>query len=137
MIKPANEPLNLSQELLPQQLHSLHVYCRAHSPFNNYIVLKEGQQIRDFAIRDSTKFLPPATEVWGKVMFSESVCQSIPRGGGLCMISRPVLLSGPMFLGGGGGRFCPGKKSEFSWNQKSGQYASYWNAFLVLSGFEG
>ena len=51
MIKPANEPLNLSQGLPPQQLHSLHVHCRAHSPFNNYIVLKEGQQIRDFQAR--------------------------------------------------------------------------------------
>ena len=42
--------------------------------------------------------LPPANEVWGKVVFLQvSVC---PQGGGLSMMSLPVWLTGPMLLGG-------------------------------------
>ena len=45
--------------------------------------------------------LPPANEVWGKVVFLQvSVC---PQGGGLSMMSLPVWLTGPMLRGGGGG----------------------------------
>ena len=52
--------------------------------------------------------LPPANEVWGKVVFLHlSVCSRRERG----------VLSG-------GGLGTP------SQNQKSGRYASYWNAFL-------
>ena len=41
-----------------------------------------------------TYLLPPANEVWGKVLFLHLfVCQ-----GGLCMTSLPVWLPGPMFL---------------------------------------
>ena len=48
-------------------------------------------------------FLPPANEVWGKVMFLHlSVSHSVH--GGLCMMSLPVWLPGPMFLLGG---LCP------------------------------
>ena len=62
-------------------------------------------------------FIPPANEVWGKVMFLHlSVSHSVQRGD-LCMMSLPVWLpgpmfflgvhvSGPMFLPGGG--LCPG-----------------------------
>ena len=43
-------------------------------------------------------FLLPANKVWDKVMFLHiSVILSM-GGGGLCMISLPVWLSGPMFL---------------------------------------
>ena len=45
-------------------------------------------------------FIPPANEVWGKVMFLHlSVSHSVQRG--LCMMSFPVWLPGPMFLLGG------------------------------------
>ena len=43
-------------------------------------------------------YLPPANEVWGKVIFSQVFFH--PRGG-LCMMSLPVWLSVPMFLLGG------------------------------------
>ena len=49
------------------------------------------------------KFLPPANEVLGKVMFSEAFAILFTgRGGGygvgLCMMSLPVLLPGTMLL---------------------------------------
>ena len=47
--------------------------------------------------------LPPANEVWGKVIFLQvCVSHSVHRrgwvGGHLCMMSPPVWLPGPMFL---------------------------------------
>ena len=49
------------------------------------------------SLNGGRKLLPPANEVWGKVIFSQvSVCPP----GGLCMMSLPVWLPGPMFLPG-------------------------------------
>ena len=69
-------------------------------------------------------FLPPANEVWGKVIFSESfvILSTVHGGGDLCMMSLlvwlPVSMShqgisvpGPMFLLGAllcPGGLCPG-----------------------------
>ena len=47
-------------------------------------------------------YLPPAKEVWGKVMFLHVSVNHSERGGGLCMMSLPVWLPGPMFLWEGG-----------------------------------
>ena len=80
-------------------------------------------------------FLPPANEVWGKVMVLHlSVSHSV--GGvtsclaawshipswGLCPWSH-VSSEGSL----SGGALC----RKTPWNQKSGQYISYWNAFLL------
>ena len=45
-------------------------------------------------------YLLPTIQVWGKVVFSQaSVSHSVHGGGrGLCMMSLPVWLPGPMFL---------------------------------------
>ena len=65
-------------------------------------------------------FLPPANEVWGKVIFSATCVLLFGGGGGLCMMSLHVWLPGPMFLPGEGalcawshvpwmgGGLCPG-----------------------------
>ena len=89
-------------------------------------------------------YLPPANEVWGKVIFSQVFFH--PRGGGgLCMMSLPVWLSVLMFLLGGSltrvpcsfwgvsvqGGLCPWRSlcrrgmETPPPNQKSGRYASY------------
>ena len=90
--------------------------------------------------------------VWGKVIFSEACVSHSVHGEGFCMMSLPVWLSGPTsLLGGlcpGWGEslwgLCPGQSlsrgcfvqgglcRETPKNQKSGWYASYWNAFLVF-----
>ena len=103
----------------------------------------------------SVKSLPPANEVWGKVMFSQV---SVRGEGGLCMMSIPVWLTGPMFLlevsllrgylsrgifvygvSGGGRRFVqrrdsvqgsPWTETPLPCTVTSGLYASHWNAFL-------
>ena len=46
-------------------------------------------------------YLPPANEVWGKVMFLLASVILSTGGGGLCVMSLPVWLPGPMFLPGG------------------------------------
>ena len=51
-----------------------------------------------------SSFLPPVNEVWGKVMFLHLFVSHSVHGGGLCMMSLPVWLPGPMFLLGG---LCP------------------------------
>ena len=43
-------------------------------------------------------FLPPANEVWGKVMFLYMSVILSTGGGGLSMMSLPVWLPGPMLL---------------------------------------
>ena len=46
--------------------------------------------------------LPPANEAWGKAMFLLASVILSTGGVGLCMMSLPVWLPGPMFLRGGG-----------------------------------
>ena len=76
-------------------------------------------------------------------------------GGGLCMMSLPVWLPSPMFLQGGSLSLVPCSRTETPltetpWTEtpipwietpldrdypctvKSGQYTSYWNAFLLI-----
>ena len=48
-------------------------------------------------IKCEKEFLPPANEVWGKVIFSEASVILSGGGGGFCMSSLPVWLPGPMF----------------------------------------
>ena len=85
-------------------------------------------------------YLPPANKIRDKVMF---LYVSVILSGGLCMMSLPVLLSGPIFLLGvsvPGPMFLPGGAisvqgglcRETSPNQKSRRWASYWNAFLFV-----
>ena len=70
---------------------------------------------------NSLGFLPPANEVWGKVIFSQA-----------CVIPSDH---------GGGGRVCiwegvgqtPPRIGYYGIRSTSGWYASYWNAFLYLS----
>ena len=93
----------------------------------------------------TNKLLPPANEVWGKVMFLHMSVILSTGGGGLCMMSLPVQLPGPMFLPED---LCPeGTLPEGSLFRgscqgyhpdrdpphmgKSGRYTSYWNAFLL------
>ena len=61
-------------------------------------------------------FLPPANEVWGKVIFSQSsVC---PQEEGGVVMSLPVMDSTlPL---------------QYGVRWKSGRYASYWNALFYL-----
>ena len=109
-------------------------------------------------IKCEKEFLPPANEVWGKVIFSEASV-ILSRGGGFCMMSLPVWLPGPMFSLGvlcpwshvpfGGSLFgglclekslfrgclsrgCFCRETPLPPNQKSRRYASYWNAFLFV-----
>ena len=88
--------------------------------------------------------LPPANEVSSKVIFSEAcVSHFVQGGGGVClyMMSLPAWLPGPIFLQGGlclgevsvqGGSLGRGKGVLCAGGsrEKSGRYASYWNAFL-------
>ena len=82
--------------------------------------------------------LPAANEVWGKVIFSHAcVSHSVHWGGGVSLSCH--FLSGCL-IQRRGGCLCPGGlRPERSLlgdplrNQKSGQYASYSNAFLFNS----
>ena len=90
---------------------------------------------------NSINLLPPANEVWGKVMFLHmSVILStgwrgslydvtslshVPSGGSLSM--APCYFRGSLSREG----LCPGETPDRDPPlQKSGWYASYWNAFL-------
>ena len=79
--------------------------------------------------------LPPANEVWGKVIFSEACVKNSVRGGawsGGCLV--------PGVPGRGGGVPAPGG-GACSWGGVPGgdppdgyccgRYAFYWNAFLL------
>ena len=50
--------------------------------------------------------LPPANEIWGKVIFSRSVCKSFCSEGGSLYDVTSCLVPGPMFLQSSGG-LCP------------------------------
>ena len=69
----------------------------------------------------SISFLPPANEVWGKIMFLDVFVY--PPGVGSASGCWGGGASGDVCLQGTGGGVYPG-------NQKSRRYASYWNAFL-------
>ena len=82
--------------------------------------------------------LPPANEVLGKVIFSQVfVC---PQGGGVCVVDQPgSSLPGGLHPGvsasRGGSASRRDPPQEGCWADPpalgySGQYASYWNAFL-------
>ena len=77
-------------------------------------------------------FSPPANKVWDKVIFSEVSVSIILLTGGLCMMSLPALLPDPMFLLE---RRVSVQGGSLQWSlpesEKSGQCASYWNAFLL------
>ena len=77
-----------------------------------------------------SRFLPPAKEVWGKVIFLHLSVILFTRGGGVSGQVPP-------------GRYTPGQvhppgryspsPSVHAWiRSTSGRYASYWNAFLFL-----
>ena len=68
-------------------------------------------------------FLPPANEVWGKVIFSETSVILFTGGGRL-----PTGASASWGRGLPTGRIGQNPHPQ---NQKSGRYASYWNAFLL------
>ena len=75
-----------------------------------------------------TPLLPPANEVWGKVIFSETcVKNSVHRGGacsrGMVPAPRSGAWSGGCLVLGVPGRDPPN-------GYCCGRYASYWNAFL-------
>ena len=55
----------------------------------------------------SEYLLPLPNEVWGKVMFLHMSVIPSTMGGGLCMMSLPVWLPGPMFLLAGVSVSCP------------------------------
>ena len=84
-------------------------------------------------------FYRPQTKFGGKVIFS--VASVILSRGVLCMMSLPVWLPGLMFLLEGSLSLVPCSFGGVSvrgvllralyQNQKSGQYASYWNAFCL------
>ena len=90
-------------------------------------------------------FLPPANEVWGKVMFlqvsvilltggSRGVC--VHGSGGGCMVPGGVCawFGGVVGMVPGGAKVVhgPGGGGR-TWWAPPGQYASYWNAFLFNS----
>ena len=89
---------------------------------------------------DHNRLLPPVNEVWGKVMFLHMSVILSTGGGGLCMMSLPVWLAGPMFLLGALclGGLCPGgslwgvSPQQKPRTVKSGRCTSYWNAFLFI-----
>ena len=78
-------------------------------------------------------FLPPANEVWGKVIFSETCVKNSVDGGGLpqCMLGYPPGSRHPLSRQPPGAG-TPPHRSRACWEIRStsGRYASYWNAFL-------
>ena len=77
----------------------------------------------------TTSSVPPANEVWGKVMFLQlSVILFTGRGGlggSILEGGKGVSVPGGLFLG----RVSAGKTRR---TVKSEWYASYWNAFLLF-----
>ena len=72
--------------------------------------------------------LPPANEVWGKVMFLHlSVNHSVHRGRGVVM-PLPVMDSTPSWTA----TPLPPDSTTSPSQSTHGQYTSYWNAFLFI-----
>ena len=78
-----------------------------------------------------TTLLPPANEVWRKVMFLHASTILVHRGEGVCLRRGVYYIQGlsrsPRSTSR---RICVwgvGRRPPYS---KSGRYASYWNAFL-------
>ena len=76
--------------------------------------------------------LPPANDVWGKVMFWH-LCVILFTGGSLSQHASQVTWRGGVSVQGVG--LCPGGGGGLSGRPPvtvtSGRYASYWNAFLL------
>ena len=87
------------------------------------LLLAANYRVIDVNSEQVKKYFYRPQRSWGKVIFSEAcVNNSVHGGGGACVV---------LFSGGGGVR---GFFSFFRYNEirsMSGQYASYWNAFLL------
>ena len=104
-------------------------------------------------LQPSCLFITARKRSLGQANLFTPICQSFcSGGGGLCMMSLPVWLPGPMVPSRGisvpGPMFLSGVSvNSLSRgvsvgrhpppNQKSGRYASYWNAFLFMQFFGG
>ena len=92
-------------------------------------------------------FLPPADEVWGKVMFLHLSVILFTGGGGwlptmhhrphdkgqgICIQVGSACIRGGLHLGGWGD---PPKKRYYGIRSTSGRYAYYWNVFLLIGLF--
>ena len=102
------------------------------------------------AARGVCSFLPPANEVWGKVIFSEgcvknSVCRGglpqcmlgyhtpwsrHPPGAGTPLAADPPAADPPPGAGTPQSRHPPPSRACWEIQPTSGQYTSYWNAIL-------
>ena len=87
-------------------------------------------QVPQYNQYNAYKLLPPANEVWGKVIFSQaSVCPQ-GKGGwrreGVVMMSLPVIDSTCPWTA----PTSPDSTSPAPVRWKSGRYASHWNTFL-------
>ena len=81
--------------------------------------------------RSYSAFLPPANEVWGKVIFSAAcVKNSVHSGEGVPGQVHPPWTGTPPQSG-----TPPGSSACWEIRATSRQYASYWNAFLFLFAF--
>ena len=78
--------------------------------------------------------LPPANEVWGKVIFSEACVKNSVHGGGLphCMLGYPTAppRADPPGAEPPLSRHPTGSSACWEIWATSGRYASYWNAIL-------
>ena len=80
--------------------------------------------------------LPPAIEVWGKVIFSEACVKNSVHGGVHAWFPGGVRGCGGVCVVMGGVRGCWGACLGHEIRSMSGRYASYWNAFLFLCNFQ-
>ena len=82
------------------------------------------------------RFLPPANEIWGKVIFSEaSVSDSVHRGGGESLLVIDSTLPGqhhPPQQHHPLGQKHPLDSTTLPSRSTSELYASCWNAFLLI-----
>ena len=128
---------------MTEKTHSLEI------DFRNLSV-EFGDRFQKFECR--FYLLPPANEVWGKVIFSEACVKNSVRGGfpaylaGHMTNQQGGLLLGVPALGGSAPRGCLLRGGACSggawWSPPSprngyccGRYASYWNAFLFENVF--
>ena len=88
-------------------------------------ILSVGNGLLGFDCLGILTFLPPANEVWGKVIFSEAcVKNSVHGGGGVCLSAcwdtTPRDQTSP-----------PGSRACWEIRSMCRRYASYWNAFFL------